>query len=113
MLQKVMHSARLAAPPKRKYTITNYFTFNDEADLNISPNPAGSQTELTYRFPAPATKPFLIISDMNGKQILSKSISLNENKLTIETTDMQPGVYHVQLMDGRSLIKSMPLVIIK
>ena len=78
-----VHSARLAATHKRKYTITNYFTFNDEADLMVSPNPASNQTELTYRFPAPAAKPFLIISDMNGKQILSKSISLNESKLTI------------------------------
>lgn len=108
-----IHSTRLAASPKRKYNITNYFTFNDEADLNISPNPTGSQTELTYRFPSPPAKPFLIISDMNGRQILSKSISSNENKLTIETAGIQPGVYHVQLMDGRSLLKSMPLVIIK
>lgn len=98
---------------KRKYTITNYFTFNDEAELNISPNPASNQTELTYRFPSPVAKPFLIISDMNGKQILSKSISLNESTLTIQTSDMQQGVYHVQLMDGRSLLKSIPLVIIK
>ena len=102
-----INSARMSAPSKRKFTITNYFTFNDEADLNISPNPTGNQTELIYIFTAPTSKPFLIISDMNGQQILSKSISLEE------TADMQPGVYHVQLMDGRSLLKSMPLVIIK
>ena len=55
----------------------------------------------------------LVVSDITGKQMLSKIIDANENTQAVETNYLMPGVYRVQLRDGESLLKSLPLVIIK
>ena len=108
-----VNSSRLSSTAKHKYTITNYFTFKEEAELIASPNPSSNYTEITYRYAEPVSNPRIVIYDIDGRQIFSKNVSLNDTKLTIETIDFQSGMYHVQLMDGKIVIQSMRLVNIK
>jgi hypothetical protein len=55
----------------------------------------------------------LIISDVTGKQKFITVINDNENSQIVETSSIAPGIYYVQLMDGSSLLKSLPLVIVR
>ena len=54
-----------------------------------------------------------MISDLTGKVMLIDKISLSETKQTVETSMLGQGVYNVQLKDGKSILKSIPLVVIR
>jgi hypothetical protein len=104
-------AARLPSP-KDRFIVTNYYTF-DEVMLAVNPNPAGAKTMVSYQFASSVTKPLMRICDANGRQRSLKSINQYSNSQLLETFSLAPGVYYVQLMDGSSLLKSVPLVIIK
>ena len=104
---------RLAAPKKRKYIITNYYTFSDEAQLNVSPNPANSDVTIKYRFPYPVSHPLISIRDLSGKELYSVKIALDEASYMIETAKFNQGIYLIQIMDSKTVLKSQQLVIIK
>lgn len=101
---------KIASVNSRKYTITNYYTFSEEAELKINPNPASNKIVVTYRFPYPSTNPMLIIRDFTGKQLLSSRLPMNENTQTIELSGFQQGAYIVQLLDSKSILKSASIV---
>lgn len=98
---------------KQQFKITNYFTFSNNVQLSVSPNPVNTEANVLYRFAYPATKPMLVVTDLAGKEIAADIINQNENSHIFSTETLQQGVYLIQLMDGTSLLKSIHLVVIK
>ena len=72
----------------------------DNLNFKIFPNPATDQTTITYNLPEPA-QVTLSIYDLTGRKIRSWKLEAgnlkNENKITINTADLNAGIYFLKL----------------
>jgi photosystem II stability/assembly factor-like uncharacterized protein len=93
-----------------KYTnqsvvINELQTANSKLITKISPNPAHDQTTITYNLPEPA-QVTISLFDLTGREIRSWKLEAgnlkNENKTTINTSDLNAGIYFLQLQTANS-----------
>ncbi len=80
------------------YGVANIQKF-DNSSINIYPNPATDNIFITE------IKEFekLVITDINGKQILSETLDL-KNTLNVNASEWKPGVYIIRLMNNEKSI---------
>ncbi len=78
--------------------------------LNIIPNPASSHAIIEYKIPAGATGRINIF-DQAGRQVKQYSVDSHFDNITVDATDLPPGVYSYSLFsNGQSTAKKMVVV---
>jgi hypothetical protein len=69
-----------------------------------SPNPFNSETEIRYYVPSKATQALLLVTDAQGRVVLSRLASTGAGSWRIAAQTLQVGVYHYTLVvDGRTI----------
>jgi hypothetical protein len=81
---------------------------NLKGGLSIFPNPASNQVNITIR--ESITNAEIIIYDLLGKKVYSEKPKSNF-KTTINTSQLQSGMYNVILKSNEKLITSKKLII--
>ncbi len=82
----------------RKYTYSNVIPINTNSEpcLKIFPNPADKENINLILMTPSATKLFIVISDIAGREIFSKTLSeLQDGKFLIKTDKLSRGIYFV------------------
>jgi Secretion system C-terminal sorting domain len=96
---------------------TNSNTTFNESNTNVVsvyPNPVSSELNIDYNA-TQSGELKIIMMDMSGrivKQRLSK-VELGINKLSIDTQDVVPGLYTLQLLEGKKLIHLEKLTVVE
>lgn len=69
------------------------------------PNPAQSQTTLTYALPGGVKKAELRVINLIGKQVINQPLNLIQGRETLSLQAFSPGMYFVHLfVDGQSVV---------
>jgi hypothetical protein len=70
-----------------------------DVEVNIYPNPAGSQ--LTIKFNVPANEKYLLyLYDAGGKLIIADKIERSSDTRQLDLEGLPPGTYYLRLVDG-------------
>ncbi len=71
---------------------------------NAYPNPANNLTTINYNFSSDITNASIVIYDLLGKKVKSELLSNSQGKVTINTNDLNNGIYLYSLvLNGRSV----------
>ena len=76
----------------------------DVDNLNLYPNPATDQITLSMTLPA-ATELEAQVFDLLGRNVMSRPLGNlpgGQQRFTLNTSDLAPGVYNLRLTDGRA-----------
>ncbi|MFA8451166.1 MAG: T9SS type A sorting domain-containing protein [Bacteroidales bacterium] len=76
---------------------------------NISPNPAKENCTINLNNNGKELNIFVI--DTQGQITYNKVISTNSH--TINTQDFNPGIYIIKILDGKSIIASKKIIVIR
>lgn len=85
---------------------------NDAWSVTAYPNPATTQTQLTYHAPQGA-KPTLQLSDMLGRLVKTVQLPSYEGTYTLDASGLGAGVYFCTLLNGTEVLATQKLSVIK
>ena len=89
-----------------KYSNSISFNTDKGSKFSIMPNPATNECTITFNS-SKVQMGQLVMTDLNGKTVTNKALSLNKGINTIRLIDMAKfptGVYHVQIvLDGERM----------
>ncbi|HDO26981.1 MAG TPA: T9SS type A sorting domain-containing protein, partial [Bacteroidetes bacterium] len=81
--------------------------------LKVFPNPAGSYFIAEYKLYETLGTNMLVLTDLNGHNILVINIQKKQNQIVILTSGIKPGVYILQLINGSKVQESVKIAILK
>ena len=68
--------------------------------FEIYPNPASESLQLQLFEPSDREVAFLQVIDLTGKQVINRSINLNQSVATLPVNELAPGVYFLRITVG-------------
>ncbi len=80
--------------------------------LKVFPNPAGSYFIAEYKLYETLGTNMLVLTDLNGHNILVINIQKKQNQIVIPTSGIKPGVYILQLINGSKVQESVKIAIV-
>ena len=107
-----------AGLPTRQAVANAFLSGNGVADLNtiaISPNPAVSNTVISFFMDYATTDATLSVLDMSGNPIFVQSANIfaGENKVEMNTQSLNPGMYIVRLSANGTTAKTAKLNVVR
>lgn len=79
-------------------------------DYNVFPSPASSALHIQGENIKPGTE--LILTDMAGKTIVHKTVSIESDQFTIQTENITNGIYMLSIVNGKGVAYSQKVSII-
>jgi hypothetical protein len=93
--------------------VTSFGEENNPSEVFIYPNPVGRSKYITLELNRVSNQPLIItMSDLYGRMIMRKQISLNNNQFRLDLKDIPAGIYQLGLKAG-NFIKASKLVVTK
>jgi hypothetical protein len=93
----------------KTYTIYEYIGQLPESDFVIYPNPVGNETKVAFPDSYLGNTTFRLM-DVNGKVISEETVNLNYNYKVIDTSNLAPGCYFLQLSNESGISKTKRLL---
>jgi hypothetical protein len=93
----------------KTYTIYEYIGQLPESDFVIYPNPVGNETKVAFPDSYLGNTTFRLM-DVNGKVISEETVNLNYNYKVIDTSNLAPGCYFLQLSNASGVSKTKRLL---
>jgi hypothetical protein len=93
----------------KTYTIYEYIGQLPESDFVIYPNPVGNETKVAFPDTYLGNTTFRLM-DVNGKVISEETVNLNYNYKVIDTSNLAPGCYFLQLSNASGVSKTKRLL---
>jgi len=78
---------------------------NPTSTLSVFPNPSNGKINVNLLLENPTTEVFLIVQNLNGKELYKESISVADNRVNYDLTFSQfpSGIYFVQIQSGEKV----------
>lgn len=76
------------------------------------PNPFSKNTEIPYYLPNNTKSSFIIIYDMNGKQIKKHPVDVGEGVVSISASELKPGIYLYSLVANGMEIDTKRMIVL-
>ena len=80
-------------------------------EISIYPNPTSDQ--LFIQLPSQTRPTEVTISDLQGRRVLVQDAILSDNALSINIADFSPGLYILEIREGRELVVSERIVVLE
>jgi len=80
-------------------------------EINIYPNPASDQLFIDLPRQARATE--ITLSDLQGRRVVVQDAILSDNSLSLDLSKFAPGVYLLEIREGRDLVVSERIVVLE
>jgi len=89
-----------------------YGTPNDDAsiDYHAYPNPFSTFIEVVYTGPIDGQSRLYRLQDVLGRTAAFGQMNLNNNKIVVDVSRMQPGIYFLQVLEGSRQVFSTRLI---
>ena len=86
--------------------------YNSEAKLfqNI-PNPFTTETNIRFELPSDFNDAFILIYNMQGNQIMKKTLNNTDSQITINGNELQPGMYMYSLIVDNQEIDTLKMIL--
>jgi hypothetical protein len=109
-------AAQLAAglgAPVAKEMISENKEVNFVSKLYAAPNPGVNTTVITYQLKEIKSKTTLVISNAYGKSIQTVPINNVQGSITLNTSNLLPGVYYYSIVSGSLKLGVQKLFVIR
>lgn len=102
-----------AIEPANNTTTDATISTNNLSTLKIIPNPSSESTSIFYKLPTNALTGKILITDIAGKTIQYYDVIASLNQIYFNTSNLNGGIYFVNLICNNNLVKSEKLVVLK
>lgn len=81
--------------------------------VKVYPNPSKEYITIDYNLNSKNSQASILIVDPSGKTIKTVSVSIAQDQILIDTRNLKPGNYFVQLVQGKKILTSSRFTIIR